>query len=84
MTPTPINENLQTPSKAQNKKTHKVLKSGIARIFDNLTEDDKQAFSKQIEQVEKDLEHKNTIKVKVRPGIIKLLCKAAHVHDIKG
>ena len=58
----------------------KVLSNGI---FNSLSESDKKKFFNQIKSVEKDLEHKNTIKIRVRPWMIKLLCKLARVHDIR-
>lgn len=53
-------------------------------IFDSLSDDEKELFINQIDNIERDLEHKNTIKIRVRPWVIKLLCKIAWVHDIRG
>jgi hypothetical protein len=53
-------------------------------ILSTLTLKEKKELVKQIESIEKDLEHKNTVNIRVRPDMIKTLCELAGVHDIKG
>lgn len=52
-------------------------------IFNSLSETERDIFINQIDTLEKDLEHKNTIKVRVKPPVIQLLCEMAWVHDIR-
>jgi len=52
-------------------------------IFDTLTAEAKKEYIEQITSIEKDLTHERSLKIRVRPWIIKMLRKMANVHDIK-